>query len=152
MKVTRLRASLFAIALVVAVSLAAFAYGMTPSTPPQPLSVRLDDDLNAVFGVHAGARAAHAKGVVLLGTFTPSTSAASITMAAFLQHTTPVPVTIRFSNGSGVPTVSDNDPSATPHGFAIIISITCRTGRIWIRSRSPSISSQLAPVKTLRRS
>jgi catalase len=40
-------------------------------------------------------------------------------MAAFLQHTTPVPVTIRFSNGSGVPTVSDNDPSATPHGFAI---------------------------------
>jgi catalase len=104
LKLNPFKAALFAVALLGA---------------SQPLPVRLDDDLNAVYGAHPGARAAHAKGVVLLGTFTPSPSAASITKATFLQRTSPVSVTIRFSNGSGVPTVNDNDPSATPHGIAI---------------------------------
>ena len=84
-----------------------------------PLPVRLDDGLNGVFGKHPGFRAAHAKGVVLRGTFTPSTSAPSITKAAFLQHTTPVPITVRFSDGAGTPLISDADPSGTPRGMAI---------------------------------
>src|SRR5207249_6452113 len=46
---------------------------------------QLVDAFNAVFGVHPGARANHAKGVILEGTFTPSASAASVSKAAHLQ-------------------------------------------------------------------
>jgi catalase len=78
------------------------------------------DSLNAVFGVHPGARAVHAKGVVLEGTFTPSASAASVSKAAHLQKKkTPVPATIRFSDSTGLPAISDTDPGASPRGMAV---------------------------------
>jgi catalase len=69
-------------------------------------------------GVHTGFRFAHAKGIVLTGTFTPAASAASISRAAHLQRT-PVPVTVRFSDGTGVPQIPDNNPNAAPRGMAI---------------------------------
>src|SRR6476620_8145307 len=64
------------------------------------------DAFNGLFGVHPGARATHAKGVVLQGVFTPSESAASVSKAAHLQkHTAPVPVTVRFSDSTGLPAI-----------------------------------------------
>ena len=82
------------------------------------LAEQLVDAFNAVFGVHPGLRANHPKGVVLEGTFTPSPSAASLTKAAHLQkRKAPVPVTIRFSAGSGLPTVPDT--SDMPRGMAV---------------------------------
>jgi catalase len=79
---------------------------------------QLVDAFNGVFGAHPGARANHAKGVVLEGTFTPSASAASVSKAAHLRkHKSPVPVTVRFSDGSGLPTVSDTDEM--PRGMAV---------------------------------
>ncbi|HYZ40484.1 MAG TPA: catalase family peroxidase [Stellaceae bacterium] len=70
-------------------------------------------------GIHPGFRPAHAKGILLNGTFTPASEAASLTRAPHLQrHSTPV--TVRFSNFAGIPTVADNDPqSASPRGFAV---------------------------------
>jgi catalase len=62
------------------------------------------DALNELTGRHAGHRAAHAKGTLMAGTFTPS--GAGLTTAAHMSGD-PVPVTVRFSNGSGNPHAAD---------------------------------------------
>ncbi|HEV3234010.1 MAG TPA: catalase [Candidatus Dormibacteraeota bacterium] len=72
----------------------------------EPLGERLVTALHGVHGEHAGFRAAHAKGTCCQGTFTASPDAARLTRAAHMQGTE-VPVTIRFSNGSGAPTMPD---------------------------------------------
>lgn len=70
-------------------------------------------------GVHAGFRPAHAKGILLTGTFAASSGAAGLSRAPHLQRTS-VPVTLRFSDFAGFPTVADNDPqNASPRGCAI---------------------------------
>ena len=70
-------------------------------------------------GVHPGFRPAHAKGILLTGMFTPSPEAASLTRAPHL-HRNSTPVTVRFSDFAGIPTVADNDPQgASPRGFAV---------------------------------
>lgn len=74
------------------------------------------DNLN---GLHPGFRPAHAKGILLSGTFTPSPNAVSLTRAPHAQRAS-TPVTVRFSDFAGVPTVADNDPAnASPRGMAI---------------------------------
>jgi len=70
-------------------------------------------------GIHPGFRPAHAKGVLLTGSFVPAPDAASLTRAPHLQQSA-TPVTVRFSNFAGIPTVPDNDPQgAGPRGFAL---------------------------------
>ncbi len=70
-------------------------------------------------GVHPGFRPAHAKGILLSGTFTPSAEAASLTRAPHLSRNS-TPVTARFSDFAGIPTVADNDAqSGSPRGFAV---------------------------------
>jgi catalase len=70
-------------------------------------------------GPHAGFRPAHAKGILLTGVFTPSAEAASLTKAPHIQRSS-TPVSVRFSNFAGVPTVADNDAqNASPRGCAI---------------------------------
>src|ERR1041385_7898448 len=83
--------------------------------------VALGNDLiaafDALFGEHPGFRPAHAKGVMLTGTFTPSAEAAGISRAPHFAKMTPV--TVRFSNSTGVPVIPDNDPNANPRGLAV---------------------------------
>lgn len=62
------------------------------------------DAINDISGRHEGHRAAHAKGTLMAGTFTPS--AAGLTTAAHLQSD-PVNVTARLSNGGGNPAIPD---------------------------------------------
>jgi len=70
-------------------------------------------------GIHPGFRPAHAKGILLTGVFTPSSKAASLTRAPHIQRNS-TPVTVRFSDFAGIPTVPDNDPQhASPRGCAI---------------------------------
>jgi catalase len=70
-------------------------------------------------GIHPGFRPAHAKGILLTGAFTPSPQAASLSRAPHMQRDS-TPVTVRFSNFAGIPTVPDNDPQgASPRGCAI---------------------------------
>jgi catalase len=77
------------------------------------------DAFNAVFGKQRpGVRANHAKGVDLQGEFQPSTSASTVTKAPHLQKAS-VPITVRFSNFGGNPTVSDADALASPRGMSI---------------------------------
>jgi catalase len=73
---------------------------------------------DAIFGLHPGFRPAHAKGVLLTGTFSPSAEAASLTRAPHISRES-TPVTVRFSDSTGLPTIPDNDPKANPRGLAI---------------------------------
>jgi catalase len=70
------------------------------------IGARLVDSINAAYGVHAGHRAAHAKGVLCAAIFSPSARAAGLSRAAHLAGA-PVRAHVRFSNGSGDPTASD---------------------------------------------
>jgi catalase len=68
--------------------------------------VDLVEAIYKVAGQHPGHRAAHAKGVNLSGTFTPTAEASRLTRAAHFAGD-PSRVTVRFSNGSGNPDASD---------------------------------------------
>jgi catalase len=53
------------------------------------------------------------------GTFTPSPQAAGLTRAPHANKPS-TPVTVRYSDGTGVPTIPDNDPALSgPRGIAI---------------------------------
>jgi len=82
------------------------------------LSQELIQQLDAMFGLHPGFRPAHAKGILLAGTFTPSPSAASLTRAPHMNQAS-TPVTVRFSDATAVPLIPDTDPNSNPHGCAI---------------------------------
>jgi catalase len=73
---------------------------------------------DAIFGLHPGFRPAHAKGILLTGTFNPSPEAASLTRAPHINRDS-TPVTVRFSDSTGLPTIPDKDPKANPRGLAI---------------------------------
>lgn len=81
------------------------------------LGTELVDALEGIFGVHPGARRAHAKGRLYDGRFTPTPAAARLSRAA--QFGAPTPLIVRFSDGTGLPEIPDNDPAAVPPGFAI---------------------------------
>jgi catalase len=68
--------------------------------------VALVDAIGEAGGRFPGHRAAHAKGVVMSGTFTPSPQARSLTRAAHFQGG-PVRTTVRFSNGGAQPEGND---------------------------------------------
>ncbi|HSU30268.1 MAG TPA: catalase family peroxidase [Bryobacteraceae bacterium] len=82
------------------------------------LSQNLLKQFDAIFGLHPGFRPAHAKGLMLTGTFTPSPEAASLTRAPHITRAS-TPVRVRFSNSTGFPLIPDNDPNGNPRGLAI---------------------------------
>ena len=97
----------------IALSTSISARAEEPSTAEQTIDV-----MNKLFGKHAGLRANHAKGVVAEGSFTPSAEAATISKASLFRGPA-VPVTIRFSDATGVPTISDGAANANPHGMSL---------------------------------
>ncbi len=84
--------------------LALFAAAANAQEQPNPN--QLVDALNGVFGKHAGTRAAHAKGICLIGLFTPSADAPSLSKAPHFAK--PVPIIARYSLGGGNPQAPDN--------------------------------------------
>jgi catalase len=80
------------------------------------LSVRLVDSINASYGVHAGHRAAHAKGVLCSARFTATPEARRLSRAPHLAGEE-VRAHVRFSNGSGDPGVPDTSRDA--RGMAV---------------------------------
>jgi catalase len=93
-------------------------YGQeTTSKPPTSTPTEFVDALNFAFGKQTTQRATHAKGIVLLGKFTPSATAATLSKALHFKQA--VPVTIRFSDNTGTPMPADTDPLASPHGMAL---------------------------------
>jgi len=82
------------------------------------LANQLLAEFDQLFGLHPGFRAAHAKGVLLAGVFTPAAGAQSLTKAPHATRSS-TPVTVRFSNSTGIPQIPDNVPDANPRGLAI---------------------------------
>ena len=85
---------------------------------PTNLSNELVTALDGVFGYHPGHRPVHAKGLLFAGVFTPSADAASLTRAPHAREAS-TPVSVRFSDSTGIPAIPDNDPNASPRGIAI---------------------------------
>lgn len=81
------------------------------------LANNLIAQFDQIFGMHPGFRPAHAKGVMLKGTFTPAAGVSELTRAPHTERE--VPVVVRFSNSTGLPMVPDTDPNADPRGMAI---------------------------------
>jgi catalase len=81
------------------------------------LVTQIVDTFYKIYGTHPGFRVNHAKGVVAEGSFV-ATSAASTLSRAVLFDGSKIPVTVRFSNDGGFPTVADGAPS-NPKGVAV---------------------------------
>ncbi len=71
-----------------------------------------------LFGEHPGFRPAHSKGTMLTGTFSPTDAASTLSRAPHFRRDS-TPVTVRFSNSTGLPLIPDNNPNADPRGLAI---------------------------------
>ena len=84
----------------------------------QPLEEQLVNAMNKVFGVHPGFRANHAKGIVVEGSFKASPEAAGLSRAALFSGAT-IPVTVRYSDSTGIPNLPDGSEKANPHGMAV---------------------------------
>src|SRR5215467_5668897 len=101
---------------------AAIVFGLTCAgivkAEDQPIEQQLVDAMNKVFGAHPGFRANHAKGIVVEGSFKASSEAAGLSRAV-LFNGSPIPVTVRFSDSTGIPNIPDGSADANPHGMAI---------------------------------
>lgn len=84
----------------------------------QPIEIQIVDAMNKLWGTHPGFRANHAKGVVVEGSFTASPGAAVLSKAALFDGRT-IPVTVRFSDSTGMPNVLDGSAVAIPHGMSL---------------------------------
>jgi catalase len=98
------------------------------------------DAANSAFGRHPGHRALHAKGTLCAGAFTATADAAGLTRAAHMQGPE-VPVTARFSNGSGNPRHPDWAPD--PRGLAVKFYLPDGA-----RTDIVAVSSPLFPTRT----
>ena len=73
--------------------------------------------LHSAFGSHP-ARAVHAKGTILQGSYTPTAQARELSAAALFASGT-IPVTVRFSDFTGLPDIPDTAGEANPRGLAL---------------------------------
>jgi len=103
---------------------------------------QLADDLvaafDALFGGNPAVRAAHAKGLCCAATFVATPEAARLTRAPHMQGS-PVPATVRFSNGSG--DLNASDAGREPRGMAV---------KFHLGKRSTDIVSINQPVFIVR--
>jgi catalase len=83
-----------------------------------PVTTQIVDLAGKLNGPHPGFRAFHAKGIVVEGSFKASPEARRLSRATLFNGRV-IPVTVRFSDGNGMPNVADGSPAANPHGMAI---------------------------------
>ena len=85
----------------------------------QALAKEVLDALDATSGGCTRLSTRTCQGLMCSGTFTPSPEAAKLTRAPHANRPS-TPVTVRFSDSTGLPTVPDNDPARSgPRGMAI---------------------------------
>ena len=73
---------------------------------------------------------------MLDGTFTPSPKAKELSTAPHFNHPS-TPVTLRFSNSTGIPQIPDTDPSANPRGLGIRFNLGARVHTDIIAQSTP---------------
>ncbi|MBF9221288.1 catalase family peroxidase [Hymenobacter ruricola] len=89
--------------------------GVESKTAATP--IQMVDMFHSAFGAHP-ARAVHAKGIILEGSFTPAPEARRLTRAPHLQGGT-LPIVVRFSDFTGIPDIPDTVGASRPRGMAI---------------------------------
>src|SRR5689334_7948422 len=77
----------------------------------RPIEVQIVDAMNELWGSHPGLRWNHAKAVVVEGNFKASPEAKSLSRAALFSGAA-IPVTVRFSDATGIPTMADGAKGA----------------------------------------
>jgi catalase len=109
---------LAAVAVLIATIGPTFAIGgrALAETAPSTLPGQLVKDFHGAFGEHH-ARAVHAKGIILEGSFQPSVDGPALSSASVFA--TRMSVTVRFSDFTGLPDIPDTSGDANPRGFAI---------------------------------
>lgn len=91
-----------------------------PAPPPaisQPAPQQMVNALYSAFGDNHS-RAVHAKGIMAMGAFEPSAEARSLTKAGIFAGAS-LPVLVRFSDFTGIPSIPDTTGAANPRGFAL---------------------------------
>lgn len=116
--IRRLGAAALVVAAVSRTTLAAEAPAAQP-IPPNQSAQDLVNALHSAFGEHH-ARAVHAKGILLEGTFTASAEAETLSQALIFSGKS-LPVVARFSDFTGIPDIPDTTGAANPRGFAFKI-------------------------------
>ncbi|KPI34990.1 Catalase-related peroxidase [Cyphellophora attinorum] len=104
------------------------------------------ETLKGAFHTPAGFRPAHARGILLKGTWTPTTEAASLSKAYHFNNS--VPVTARFSNSTGIPQIPDNDSNASPRGLAVRFNLPNTSDGKRAHTDIVAHSSKFFPVRT----
>ncbi|GLA37200.1 hypothetical protein AnigIFM63309_003769 [Aspergillus niger] len=82
------------------------------------MSHEIVDTLHGIFGSHPGKRPAHAKGILIHGTFDPTYEASRLSTAPHFNQIC-IPVIARLSSSTGLPDLSDTDPNGNPRGLAL---------------------------------
>ena len=105
----------------IALAIVLAAAGLLTSTPASAddaaLVTEIVDTFYKIYGSHPGFRVNHAKDVVAEGSFVAAPAASALSRAALFDGSK-IPVTVRFSNDGGIPTVPDGAPG-NPKGMAI---------------------------------
>ena len=105
------------IALAAAIATASLLTSAAASADDAALVTEIVDTFYKIYGTHPGFRVNHAKGVVAEGSFIATPAASALSRAALFDGSR-IPVTVRFSNDGGIPTVADGAPG-NPKGMAI---------------------------------
>jgi hypothetical protein len=71
-----------------------------------------------LFGLHPGYRPVHAKGILLSGTFAPSSSIRTLTRGPHVSRPL-IPIALRISDFTGIPAIPDHGENASPRCFAV---------------------------------
>jgi len=103
--------------------------------------------MKGAFGTPPGYRPAHAKGIMVTGTFTPTAEAKSLSSAPHFNNTS-TPVTVRFSSSTGIPQIPDTDPNGMPRGMAVRFNLG--TDEKGLRKHTDIVthSTKFFPVRT----
>ena len=104
--------------LLVGLAVLAFVSTEVARAEDEPIETQIVDAMNKLWGTHPGFRANHAKGIVVEGSFKASPEAAALSRAVLFDGST-IPVTVRFSDATGIPNLPDGSGPANPHGMAI---------------------------------
>jgi len=107
----------YKIPFAIAVTAASLLISTLASADDAALVTEIVDTFYKIYGTHPGFRVNHAKGVVAEGSFVATPAASALSRAA-LFNGSKIPVTVRFSNDGGIPTVPDGAPG-NPKGMAI---------------------------------
>jgi catalase len=103
--------------LAIAVAAAGLLTSAAACADDTALTTQIVDTFYKIYGTHPGFRVNHAKGVVAEGSFVATPAASALSRAALFDGST-IPVTVRFSNDGGFPTIPDGTAS-NPKGMAI---------------------------------